>query len=131
MAVSLSGGLICFIAIGNTLYQVFAKDTDIALNRVHRISVAGLFAVIGTMWLAETGADYLPMFAFIVVCIAETCRSHVTIYKLYALSLGAWICFALLHGDYIYASVNSILFVLNMLVLNNGFQARVRAFVRI
>ena len=117
--VSVTGGLICLIVILNTLLQIYHSSSEERSNKMFRLLIAAFLSIIGTVYLAQTNVDYLPMLAFIIVCLAETSTIQKKIYTLYALSLLVWLSYAYMHSNYMYTSVNSVLLLFNIWALKS------------
>lgn len=120
--ISLTGGLICFIAIANTIFQIYSPISPTHKNRAIRLSIAMMAALFGTAVLAQSQADYLPMMAFIIVCFAETATRQDNIYKMYVLSVFMWVMYPYIHGDMAYAALNSVLLMVNIIILNKTYR---------
>ena len=123
--VSTVGGLICFIAITNTFFQIIFPASKSQKETFYRLSVAMLIAVCGTVLMANTHADYLPMLGFVITCFAETCVRQNRIYQIYALSTFCWLAYAVMHGDLVYSAMNTILFLVNILVLFPNYKTKI------
>ncbi len=116
MAVSITGGLVCFIAVLNTAYQMLAHNgTD--SRKTKRLLVAALSTLAGTLLFAQSQIDYLPALAFLVACYAETCSRQRNIYKLYLLSVALWVAYAAAHGDMVYAALSTVILGFNLYAL--------------
>jgi hypothetical protein len=120
-AVGITAGIICCVLLGNTVFQYSHTDTDLDRTRMKRLATAAIAAVAGTLLFANSGADALPLMAFLLVCFAETSSRTATIYLLYLLSVLIWVVFALAHNDYLYAGANTIIFLINALVCIQHF----------
>lgn len=113
------------IAISNTLFQLYWPSLDNVSSKATRLLIAVVISIIGTFTLAQTNADYLPMLAFITACFAETATRQINIYKLYALSVFMWVAYALMHGDLLYALLNTNILLINILALNTFFRMKI------
>ena len=92
-----------------------------------RLSIALATAMTGTFILAQSQADYLPMTAFAVVCLAETASSQKNIYKMYLLSVFIWVIYPYIHGDMAYTAMNIVLLTINIIILNKTCHQNLQA----
>ena len=124
ISISVSGAIVCAVAMANTAYQALQKEEMLKQTRVQRNFFAAVCAIIGTIIYQQNSADLLPMGAFIVNCIAETQASQQPIYVLYCVSLLFWIAYGVAYEDYFYVLIDIILLGVNLWVLLQYFRSQ-------
>lgn len=115
-AIAVAGGFICLISMANTALQALCREDIMARTQKLRLAAASIAAITGACLLAQTKADYLFLFAFIIVCYADTCAKQIWIYTLYLAAVALWTAYALMYGDFIYSAINMTIFACNFYV---------------
>jgi|GEM_PF-6512097 len=118
------GGIVGFITIVNTIIQLYSPRLKIKNGYILRLCISSIFAITGTIVFAQSQADYLPLMAFVINCFGEASINKKSIYKIYALSLLCWICYAFSHGAIVYGIMDIILLLVNLIVLNETLKTK-------
>lgn len=117
ISISTTGAIVCAVAMFNTAYQALQSDEILRATKAKRLAVACLCASLGSIIYQQSSADLLPVYAFIINCLAEIQETQRGIYIFYGVSLIFWTMYGVAYEDYLYVLCNLILLAINAWVV--------------